>query len=92
MIESSRESGRKLIAGISDYSRHFAPWRIHWEPQGLRSIRQLVQTQQFDGILVRDVADVEAIATAGIPTVAFTYGKERPDCGRRRESGVMWAV
>lgn len=78
MIESSRESGRKLLSGIADYARHFGPWRIHWEPQGLRSIGQVVKEQDFDGILVRDIADLDGVVAGATPTVVFTYGKTLP--------------
>ncbi|MEN8724012.1 MAG: DNA-binding transcriptional regulator [Lentimonas sp.] len=77
MIESSRESGRKLILGIADYARHFGPWHFDWQPQGVRGLTVPMDGQPYDGILVRDLADVRQFVDAGIPTVAFTYGKQR---------------
>ncbi|MFD2257872.1 substrate-binding domain-containing protein [Luteolibacter algae] len=74
MVESSRESGRKLISGIADYARHFGPWRFHWEPQGLKGLTGAMGELRFDGVLARNVADLSAYADEGIPTVAFTYG------------------
>lgn len=76
VIESSRESGRQLIAGITDYARHFGPWRFDWHPQGLDQVAARPEQSTFDGILVRDVADVQALVEAGIPSVAFTYGRQ----------------
>lgn len=77
MIESSRESGRRLIAGIADYARHFGPWRFHWQPVGLSRLPAPLEEMKFDGMLVRDVAEVQSFVDAGVPTVAFTYAKER---------------
>lgn len=77
MIESSRESGRKLIAGITDYARHFGPWHFHWQPQGVAALSTPIGENPFDGILVRDMADVQSFVDQGVPTVAFKYGKER---------------
>ena len=83
MIESSRESGRQLISGIADYARHFGPWNFHWEPVGLARIASEWANMEFDGILVRDVADVSPLIERGIPTVTFTYSHQKID-------GVGW--
>ncbi len=76
MIEASRESGRRLIAGVADYARHFGPWHFHWQPVGLARIAEPCEGIAYDGILVRDVAEVKSLLEAAIPTVAFAYGKE----------------
>ncbi len=76
MIEASRESGRRLIAGVADYARHFGPWHFHWQPVGLSRITAPSGKVEFDGMLVRDTAEVKSVMEAGIPTVAFTYGKQ----------------
>ncbi|MDF7825931.1 DNA-binding transcriptional regulator [Pontiellaceae bacterium B12227] len=76
MIEASRESGRRLIAGVADYARHFGPWHFHWQPLGLSRIAESREEMTFDGILVRDTAEVQSFMEAGVPTVAFTYGKQ----------------
>jgi len=86
LIESSRESGRQLISGIADYARHFGPWRFHWEPSGLPSIQSSRDfLQSFDGVLARDVAQVEPLLDAGVPVVSFRYGQHR-------RAGVGWVV
>lgn len=79
MIESSRESGRKLISGVADYARHFGPWQIHWQPQGVQGLAAPLADHQFDGLLVRDVAVVREFSSVGIPIVAFTYLTEGID-------------
>ncbi len=86
LIESSRESGRQLISGIADYARHFGPWRFHWEPSGLPSIQSSRDfLQSFDGVLARDVAQIEPLLDAGVPVVTFRYGQHR-------RAGVGWVV
>jgi LacI family transcriptional regulator len=77
MLESSRESGRRLIAGIADYARHFGPWFFHWNPQSGVDQTKSLEKMQFDGALVRANADVSTFIAAGIPVVAFTYGKDQ---------------
>jgi LacI family transcriptional regulator len=76
MIESSRESGRKLISGIADYARHFGPWHIHWHPQGIADLAIPRGEKPFDGMLVRDVADVQSQVEAGVPAIAFRYRRD----------------
>jgi LacI family transcriptional regulator len=76
MIESSRESGRKLTAGIADYAHHFGPWQFQWEPVGLQGISQKLSEGAFDGMLVRDVANLGG-GEADVPCVVFSYGRKR---------------
>ena len=84
LIESSRESGRQLISGIADYARHFGPWRFHWELAGVSSIQSSrAFLQSFDGVLCRDVAQIELLLDAGVPAVTFSYGQHQ-------RTGVGW--
>ncbi|MDF7823472.1 DNA-binding transcriptional regulator [Pontiellaceae bacterium B12227] len=83
MIESSRESGRRLIAGVSDYARHFGPWHFHWNPQGEVYRAKALKAMQFDGALVRDDVDVAPFLAAGIPVMTFAYSKHQ-------HPGVGW--
>ena len=55
LIESSRASGRALLRGIADYSRHHGPWSFSWEPAGLEKVQPLLETGDADGIILRDV-------------------------------------
>jgi LacI family transcriptional regulator len=73
LIESSRESGRRLISGIADYARHFGPWHFHWNPQDLNSAVSLPKELRCDGVLARDVTTVRPFIDAGIPVVGFAY-------------------
>ncbi|WOO42047.1 DNA-binding transcriptional regulator [Rubellicoccus peritrichatus] len=75
MIESSRESGRQLIAGLADYARHFGPWNFHWHPLGLGSLEAPLEGIKLDGMMVRDMAGVPASIKAGVPAIDFTFSK-----------------
>jgi len=75
LIESSRASGRALLRGIADYSRHHGPWSFSWEPAGLEKVQPLLETGDADGIILRDVEEVEEIAAYGVPTVVVGHGK-----------------
>lgn len=77
MLESSRESGRRLISGVADYARHYGPWYFHWHPQGEVYRAQSHEVMHFDGVLVRDDVDVGPFLEAGIPAVTFTYSQHQ---------------
>tara|TARA_B110001469_G_scaffold55995_1_gene53949 strand:+ start:3136 stop:4305 length:1170 start_codon:yes stop_codon:yes gene_type:complete len=81
MVESSRESGRKVIAGIADYARQFGPWQFQWQPVGVQGISRKIREGAFDGMLVRDVADLGELREANVPCVVFSYGL-KPDAGQ----------
>ncbi|AKJ65648.1 xylose operon transcription regulator XylR [Kiritimatiella glycovorans] len=73
VIESARESGRALLAGISDYSRHFGHWEIHWHPVGFLGLKALSDVGDFDGILARNIADAETFEQHGVPVIIFAH-------------------
>jgi LacI family transcriptional regulator, galactose operon repressor len=75
LIESSRASGRALLRGIADYSRHHGPWSFSWEPAGLEKARPLLETGDADGIILRDVDQAEEIIAYGLPTVVVGHHK-----------------
>ena len=75
MIESSRASGRALLRGIADYSRHHGPWSFSWEPAGLEKVQPLLEMGDADGIILRDVEQVEDIMAYGLPTVVVSHHK-----------------
>lgn len=75
LIESSRASGRALLRGIADFSRHHGPWSFSWEPAGLEKVQPLLETGDADGIILRDVEEVEAIMAYGLPTVVVGHRK-----------------
>jgi len=75
LIESSRASGRALLRGVADYSHHCGPWSFSWEPAGLEKVQPLLETGDADGIILRDVGEVEAIMAYGLPTVVVGHRK-----------------
>lgn len=75
MIESSRESGRQFIAGVAEYAQHFGPWRFHWRPEGLRGLSQRQGHFPCDGVILRDVADLDAVVAAGAPAIVLGHAR-----------------
>ncbi len=73
LIESSRASGRALLRGIADYSRHHGPWSFSWEPAGLEKAQPLLETGDADGIILRDMEQAEEIVAYGLPTVVVGH-------------------
>jgi len=73
LIESSRASGRALLRGIADYSRHHGPWSFSWAPAGLEKVQPLLETGDADGIILRDIEQAEEIAAYGLPTVVVGH-------------------
>jgi LacI family transcriptional regulator len=73
MIESSRASGRALLRGIADYSRHHGPWSFSWAPAGMEKVQPLLETGDADGIILRDIEQAEEIAAYGLPTVVVGH-------------------
>lgn len=74
-IESSRASGRALLRGIASYSRHHGQWAIHWEPGGLEKIRPRLKTFDAEGIIMRDVDQVDEVLKLGLPTIVFGHSQ-----------------
>src|SRR5437879_3587460 len=77
LIESSRSSGRSLLAGIADYTRHHGPWTYYWEPAGLEEAWPHLQGLDADGIILRDVDVVDEVLAMGLPAIVVGH--------RRRE-------
>ena len=75
LVESSRASGRALLRGIVDYSRHHGPWSFSWEPAGLEKVQPLLETGDADGIILRDVKEAEEIMAYGLPAVVVGHRK-----------------
>ncbi len=73
LIESSRASGRALLSGIAEYSHHQGPWSFLWETGGLEKARLLLKAGDADGIILRDVKDVEKILAHGLPAVVVGH-------------------
>jgi LacI family transcriptional regulator len=73
LIESSRASGRALLRGVADYSRHHGPWSFYWAPNGLEKVRPLLKAGDADGVLFRDTKATKQILGYGLPAVAVGH-------------------
>jgi LacI family transcriptional regulator len=73
LIESSRASGRALLRGVADYSRHHGPWSFYWAPNGLEQVRPLLKAGDADGILFRDTKATKQILGYGLPAVVVGH-------------------
>lgn len=81
LIESSRETGRALLRGVANYCHHHGPWSFYWEPGGMEKARPTLRALKADGIILRDVEQVEEVVAEGIPAVVVGH--------RRREFAGM---
>jgi len=77
LIESSRATGRALLRGIARYAHDHGPWSFYWEPRGLEKSWPKLRAIQADGIILRDVENVEEILSRHLSTVIVEH--------RRRE-------
>jgi LacI family transcriptional regulator len=73
LIESSRASGRALLGGIAEYSHHHGPWSFLWEPAGLEKAQPLLEAGDADGIILRDVENLEQILAYNLPAVVVGH-------------------
>jgi LacI family transcriptional regulator len=73
LIESSRSSGRNLLAGIADYTRHHGPWAYYWEPGGLAEARPHLRSLDADGIILRDVDVIQEVLALGLPAIVVGH-------------------
>jgi LacI family transcriptional regulator len=74
-VESSRGSGRSLLRGIAHYVHHHGPWSFYWEPGGLEKAWPKLKTLDLDGIILRDVDELEEVVALGIPAVVIGHGR-----------------
>lgn len=74
-IESSRVSGRALLCGIAKCAHHYGPWSFYWEPGGLEKAWPKLKALNVDGIILRDVDQLEDVLDLGIPAVVIGHSK-----------------
>jgi len=73
LIESSRASGRALLEGFARYAHDHGPWSFYWEPGGLEKGWPKLKSLDLQGMIVRDVGDLEEALAFGIPTVVVGH-------------------
>jgi len=82
LVESSRASGRALLAGVADYAKYHGPWSFYWEPGGFETAWPVLKSLDADGIIMRDVDRLQEVLSLKIPVVVFGHK-------RREVSGVI---
>ncbi len=75
LIESSRAAGRALIKGVADYSHHHGHWSFYWEPGGLETALPKLKSLNLQGIILRDVAQLDEVLGFGIPAVVVGHSR-----------------
>jgi len=76
LIETSREYGRGLLRGISNFQREHLPWSIYFQPRGTNDpVPSWLSSWRGDGILARveDRKMAKAIEKTGIPAVDLRF-------------------
>ncbi len=73
LIESSRASGRALLAGVADYAHYHGPWSFYWEPGGLESAWPMLKSIDADGIIMRDVDRLDEVLALKIPAIVVGH-------------------
>jgi len=73
LVESSRGSGRSLLQGIASYMHHCSPWTCYWEPAGLEEAWPKLKAAEVDGIIMRDVEQLDKVLAFGVPTVVIGH-------------------
>jgi LacI family transcriptional regulator len=75
LLESSRAAGRALIKGVADYSHHHGRWSFYWEPGGLETALPKLKSLNLQGIILRDVAQLDEVLGFGIPAVVVGHSQ-----------------
>jgi LacI family transcriptional regulator len=83
-IENSREYGRQLLRGISQYASLYGPWNFYTaqpfyynESGQQRHVMSIIRQIGADGIIMRESADVEEVKQSGVPAIVSTYTREK---------------
>jgi len=86
LIESSRLSGRDMLAGIGKYTQLYGPWQFYRRPPVyIKSHHKLdikkLKNWKPDGIITRNTEDIDMLLSLGIPTViSKVLNKDLPSC------------
>ena len=76
LIESSRGSGRAFLRGVANYANHQGPWSVFWEPGGLEKAWPMLQSMEADGIIMRDVDELDQVLAFGVPMVVMGHKRK----------------
>ncbi len=76
LVESSRASGRALLAGVADYAHYHGPWSFYWEPGGLETAWPILKSIEADGIILRDGELLDEVLALKIPAVVVGHKRK----------------
>ena len=82
LIDTSRNSGREMIAGIRKYSRLHGPWKFYTEiPFFAPATGSPFSINELDGLIVHvfNLAIISQIASMGVPAIVRGYKKPVPN-------------
>ena len=71
LVDTSTAWGRRLISGVTSYSRKWGPWLIHLEDRGQNESFRIPRGWHGDGIVARvaDRATARHLRNTGLPVV-----------------------
>lgn len=75
LIESARGFGRDMLTGISQYALCHGPWSFYTYPPFFRSIEKnreilrRIKHEGIDGVILRDLSDIQEIVKLNIPAI-----------------------
>ena len=72
LLESSRESGRALLRGITKYLQARRRWSVYWEASGLTEALPRVPGR-LDGLILRDFGVSDSVLKLRIPTIVVGH-------------------
>ena len=82
LIETSRGFGRNLLRGIAKYVSIHTPWVFYQEiPNYINFFENKINLEKIkkwkpDGIIMREIRNMDEIIEIGVPTIVSTYSKE----------------
>jgi LacI family transcriptional regulator len=76
LVESSRATGRALLCGIARYAHDHGPWSFNWEPRGLEQSWPRLRNAEADGVIVRDIENMDAVLSRAVPTVIVGHQRQ----------------
>jgi LacI family transcriptional regulator len=80
LLENSRKFGRSLMRGTAKYARLHGPWSFHTQPafylknpDNNKKLISMIKDVNPDGIISRQVPQIQEIIKLGIPIVMSSY-------------------
>lgn len=82
LVNPSRRYTSGLLSGIAKFARLRGFWAFYRpleyrEPEARRELLKAIKMLKPDGIIMREPAEMKRIIRMGLPTVSFSYSKEK---------------